>query len=475
MPVERRTLILVLSGLAAIALVSAVSWFFANFERRTETVELGAGPEARRNPLLALERLLARLEIQVESVPGRNLLWQPPAPGDSLVVRGLGPLGPERRARLRAWIEAGGRLVTEAVELGEDGAPPDDLLAELGVQLKAFRESGEGVLGRTTIDGLGGPLAMRFEPGWHLDRAEPEAAEGEGKAEAGRGSDSEPDSEPDSDSGSGSGSGSGWGSGSESKRDPESQTCSPSDQAAGGVEPQPAAAHWPGALSVDAQGRTRLVSLPVGEGRLTVLSDTEMLTNGRLGDQDHALVAAWLALPAPGGKVWLLYDSGVPWLGALLWSAAPLALTSAALLIGCWLWSLGARLGPLEPPPDRRRRDLLEHLDASAAFLWRHGRAARLVEPARRRVLADWERHRPELRRLDPLAQAEGIAAHLGLPVAGVTEALTGEAAEPRDFVYRTARLQGLWHGARPAHRRAPPGTAARRRSTQSDPPETAG
>ena len=142
--------------------------------------------------------------------------------------------------------------------------------------------------------------------------------------------------------------------------------------------------------------------VPIGKGDLTVVSDGSFMTNSGIGKRDHALALAHLAKPAPGGKVWLLYDSSVPWLGALLWAAAPGALLGAAALIPFWLWSFGARLGPLEPPPDRRRRDLAEHLEANGTFLWKRGLASRLVEPTRKRVLAAWQRRRPDLRELGP-------------------------------------------------------------------------
>ena len=213
---------------------------------------------------------------------------------------------------------------------------------------------------------------------------------------------------------------------------------------------------------VGAKGHTRLALVPIGEGQLTVLSDSAFMTNSGIGKRDHALVLAHLAEPAPGGKVWLLYDSSVPWLGALLWAAAPGALLGAALLIPVWLWSLGARLGPLEPPPDRRRRDLAEHLVANGTFLWRQGLASRLVEPTRKRVLAAWQRRRPELRLMGPQQQARAIAKATGLPPDTLAEALLALRDEPLAFVEQAHRLQWLWHGARPSRQARQPATKTR-------------
>jgi hypothetical protein len=204
-------------------------------------------------------------------------------------------------------------------------------------------------------------------------------------------------------------------------------------------------------VRVRADGYTRLVSLPVGAGVLTVVSDQRFLANDRIGRHDHALALAHLARPAPGGKVWLLYDPAVPGFWALLWQTAPGALVAAGLTLLVWAWSLGVRLGPLARPPGRARRDLIEHLDAAGAFLWRHGRAAVLAEGTRREVLAAWQRRRPELRHRSSNQQAAAIAVAAGRPVSPVAAALaTAVQDDPRAFVEHTRLLQTLRRAAGP-------------------------
>lgn len=383
MPAERRHLLAaaaVLVGAAAL-----VSWFLANFERRTLEIPTGVSAAARRNPYLAAERFLSRLEIPVESRAGRALLLKLPAPTDTLAVGALGALTPARRAALRDWLTQGGRLLVEATTLRADGADPGDLPGELGVRLVALeRERGDcpdEALAQIAVGSGAAPLEVSFAPCRALETAAAAAA------------------------------------------------------------------------AVDAGGLTHLVQLPVGAGRVTVVSDSRFMTNAAIGERDHALFLAHLLRPSPGGKVWLLYDSEVPGLAARLWQTVPGALIGAALLIPLWLWSLGARLGPLEPPPERRRRDLMEHLEASGDFLWRRGQSARLAGASRQRVLAAWQRRRPELRRLSPADQAAAIARSLGEPPQALTRALLTPAEGPRAFVDQARRLQALWHGARPPRR----------------------
>ena len=148
----------------------------------------------------------------------------------------------------------------------------------------------------------------------------------------------------------------------------------------------------------------------------------------------------------------------MPWLGALLWAAAPAALVAAGVLVLVWAWSLGARLGPLTPVPDRRRRDLIEHLDAAAAFLWRHGRAGQLVASTQRQVLGAWQRRRPELRHLAPAQQAAVIAKAGARPAGPVAAALHTQAPDAPAFVEQTRLLKALWQGTREHRTAARPG-----------------
>jgi hypothetical protein len=84
-----------------------------------------------------------------------------------------------------------------------------------------------------------------------------------------------------------------------------------------------------------------------------VSADDRFLTNSGIGEHDHAALLAHLATPAAGGWVWQLYTSDMPGLPEVLWRVAPYALGSGAVLVGVFLWHLGWRLGPLEPPPGR--------------------------------------------------------------------------------------------------------------------------
>ncbi|NEV60573.1 DUF4350 domain-containing protein [Thiorhodococcus minor] len=379
---ERRALSLVVGGLVLIAVTAMVSWFFANFERRTERIPVGYSSEARRNALLAAERFLKALELPAESVTGRDRLWHLPAATDTLVVLGVGPMSTERQARLMAWLKQGGHLIVEAMETWEEDTPPAGLLTDLGFRLRF--DAGEGAddddgtrIATLDLADAGRPVKVAFQSGYALE---------------GRDGDE---------------------------------------------------------ILAAAAGRPRILQRRIGEGRLTVLSDSGFLTNTSIGEHDHAYFAAQLLAPEKGGRIWLLYDSDMPWLGALLWGIAPYALTSVAVLAVVWLWSLGRRLGPLVTAPDRRRRDLIEHLDASGDFLWRHNGTTALVDSSRKRILGDWLRHHPDLAQHGSQAQAEALAAFTGESVERIYRSLFAQPDDARGFTEQAMLLQQLRQGPR--------------------------
>lgn len=380
---ERRVLGLVVAGLILIvvALIGAV---LSQLERRTLEIEVGPSEEARRNPFLAAERFLARLEIPVASESGRERLRRLPPPTDTLVVRHPGSLAPERRRALDQWMTDGGRLVVTASESRTGAAEEGDLIGGYGVRLSAEdadRPAAEGsteVLAEIPIECPGRPLRVAFSTERALetiDQSEPE-------------------------------------------------------------------------MAIIAADRLRMVQLPVGDGSLTVLAEDRFMTNAAIGEHDHALLTAYLLAPAPGGTVWLLYDREMPWIGGMIWSAAPYAVISGALSLLAWAWSAGARLGPLQPVPSRDRRDLLEHLGASGDFLWRYGQSDHLIKPTRRRVIELWRRRRPDLGRLDDAALVHAIAVATGEDPDAVVRALHVHAEDADAFVRQSAMLQRLWRKA---------------------------
>lgn len=371
MRAERRLLVLTLLGCAIALGAGLASWLFSHVERRVERIVLPPSHEAQRNPLLAAERFLDRLEIPTVALASGASLCRLPPPVDTLILSEPRPPCPGREADLRDWIAAGGRLVTRARTEEETGP---DLLAGLGVVAKS-----------RAITANQGPVAIR--PGLKAPVF---------------------------------------------LVDPTGRILTENAKNKG---------------DIDASDTPFLQRFGLGDGELLVLASLDFMHNDAIGEQDHARFTAWLATPRDrAGRVWLIGHAGEQArLPALLWALAPEALISAALLLLLWLWSLGARLGPLEAPPSRQRRDLLEHLEASAAFLWRQGQFARLAHASRQGLRRRWTRQLAPDARTGSKEWIQALAEASGTPPESLARALHGVLDSPGACLEQARTLQRLW------------------------------
>ena len=127
-------------------------------------------------------------------------------------------------------------------------------------------------------------------------------------------------------------------------------------------------------------------SIRRGRGRVTLLSDPGLFDNSRLADHDHADFLWALLQHNPGGAIWLQYRRLTPALAQLLWQRAWMPLLGLILTLLAALWHYSRRLGPLLTPRASEPRRLVDHLQASSRFLWRHGAGPMLLHAARQFV-----------------------------------------------------------------------------------------
>ena len=393
--------------------------FFALFERVEEERDVGYRGEARRNELLAFERLVDELGIPAHRP--RAALALPP-PDHALVALGAHhPPGPVYLDKLLAWVGAGGHLV--------------------------FVPAGDGT-GRS-LD----PLLARLEV--TIEWPEEEDGEDDDEGEVGDAS------EPRDDRATGGEGDGGDGEGDDGEGDEDGRT---GDELL-------AALHPPVPLSVREEAPVRRVGMPEwprlhddsgvhlsgrpegaslvgfgwGEGRVTVLADASFLENRQLGRLDHARFA-WDRVTAggrPAGLAIADWRRAVPLSALVARRGWPLG-TAGLLLLAAWIAHRGARFGPPlpdEPPP---RRSLLEHVRASGSFLWRRGQSDELLDASRaalaRRVdlvHAEWARQ-GEGERVRHLARVARV------PAGTVAAALDGDALDAADFTRTVATLERL-------------------------------
>lgn len=198
-----------------------------------------------------------------------------------------------------------------------------------------------------------------------------------------------------------------------------------------------------GYASTDRSGHTYLLEYRLGDGWIGLFSELDFLNNWRIADYDHSDYL-WQLVHSEEepGKVWLQYQPYVPGLLELLWRFAWPLLVGLSITLAALLWASSQRLGPVLIGAGREQRSLLEHINASGQFLWRHGEAGKLVDAVRQRTLQRIMQQHPGWQQLSEPEQIEHIAALSGLDKQQV-EALLAPAGNPtrQQFLHTVRQL----------------------------------
>jgi len=128
---------------------------------------------------------------------------------------------------------------------------------------------------------------------------------------------------------------------------------------------------------------THILQLHYGDGLITVLTDPWIWQNKQIDQYDNAWLLWYLTQDS---EVTLIDKTrqrsrkNHPGLLDALWKYFPEALAASLLLLLLALWHYGQRQGARLPVASRARRQLKEHLSASADFLLRRLGRAHLVQ-----------------------------------------------------------------------------------------------
>ena len=394
-----------LNQLAVVLLVLILAgglgwWFFNNFERVEYTTHTGMSPEARRNPLLAAQRLLTEIGQVVESQSGRHYLVNPPRQPGVILVRDLRtPLSGRRVDDLLTWVASGGHLIVS----------PSRLLEQ---------ETSRPLLERFGVSLVGSQLFSDME--WLQEAFE--EAEKQAQSE-------------------------------DEQLEPLiTEVRLPGDSLSLQVEFD--ADRW---FDVDyddeywlapADDQPHVLIFPHGQGYVTFLSDSDIFRNRQLGEYEHASLLA--ELTAGYERVWLLYGAQMPSLVQMIWRWAPYLVISLMLFLALLLWRMGRRSGPLLLRGQQQRRDLLEHLGAAAEYNWRIDPQAGYLQQTREQVEKRWLASHPQLQRMDQTGRCQWLAEHTGLTPESIALALYDDRKDAGSLVKITANLQRLLSALHP-------------------------
>lgn len=415
-----------LPQLLVILLCILMAIWYATLEWEEKEVDLGPTTEARRNPVLALQRLLEQRDQPVELVRGFAGLERlrvgdtPIGAKDALVLLNTGrSLRQSQVDRLWQWLEGGGRLLV-AVDnpyLDMTALHSDPLLERLGLTLEetAWDDHEEGE-----------------------DESEDETDENEAVAKTSATAEDD-EKEQDADT---------------KPRDHciRQHMILPVvlDRHAGSAPTMEFVSEMSFAeldSSVRAlashQDKLFLVHQEVGDGHVYALPSMRVLSNTYIHCQDNAYIL-WQLL-RDSDKVWLVLNADSPSFWRHLWQLSAFGCIALLCALALWLWYKVPRFGPVLKRRITGRRQFLDHISASAQFLIRQQGKDALIPPLRDEILHRLRLRQPGFSHLSRDEQIAKVAQLSGMKNADVEVALYRPLPVPDPiFIDVVQRLQHL-------------------------------
>ncbi|BCX70220.1 DUF4350 domain-containing protein [Pseudomonas izuensis] len=189
---------------------------------------------------------------------------------------------------------------------------------------------------------------------------------------------------------------------------------------------------------------THMMQLNHGLGSIIVVTDADLWKTPAIDQYDNAWLLWYLTADT---SVTLLYDTEHDSLWTLLLRNFPQALVALLALIGLGLWHAGVRHGPMQQPVPTARRQLQEHLRASADFMLRRSGQHSLLQGLQQDILRRVRRRHPGYDQLGVAEQWRVLSRLTGQPTLAISQAM-GPRPKQRlssaEFSRQVAHLQTL-------------------------------
>ncbi|MGN8275249.1 DUF4350 domain-containing protein [Pseudomonas sp. SMN5] len=370
-----------------VALVGAFAiYLYSKAIPYQETVDHGPSPQAQANPYLAAEYFLRQQGINVEHANSLNVLPTLEPRQHSLLLLGeRSDMTPREVDQLLNWTRAGGRLVFVAEALWDDktGSSGDLLLDRVRLRQLLSEDLKEPE-----------PELIK-EPYPELTKLYLE--------------------------------------------DEEAPAYASFDTDFHLEDPHNLAQAWANsALS------THMMQLNLGLGSITVITDAELWKNEQIDQYDNAWLLWYLSADT---DVTLLFNIDHDNLLTLLLRYFPQALIALAALVALWFWHSAVRDGPVQQPAPKARRQLEEHLQASAGFHLRHNGREHLLHALQQDVLRRARHLHPGFEKLAVAEQWQVLARLTRQPTRAISQALSPRPKQrmsSAEFCRQVAHLQTL-------------------------------
>ncbi len=454
-----------LLGLSLVVLL--VVWFIGRYQYVEKEIEAGYRGHAAENPFYAMQLLLEKMGLDVHSIHDVHELDKlPPVDVTLFIPVHRITLGLRKTEQLLQWVRSGGHLVVAAQPKRRKGAEglPDKLLSPLGVKVQQIAEEEPGnpfsadqrddaadceseqetQTGQPDVDSGDQPLwcdpeSVSDEPDGGTAHIQKPSADGPQAQENTFASDSPQAVKPDT-----ADSGNTETQSCEEKRNPwvrielEGRKLPLEIAIKSEIEDAEGKASW----VVPGKHASAVLQYTLGTGFVTVLGAVFFMRNKEIGKLDHAEFAWRLATWAGReGGAWVVYGEKRPSILKLLLKNAWPVLLSSILLLVLWLYGKMLRFGPVVPLPDRPRRSIMEHIDASGRFLWSRGKGGVLLASIQWAILRKAEMRITNWKQMSNATRYQRLAELSDLTPAQVESALAHFYSDIRSDLVETMRI----------------------------------
>ncbi|WP_338920424.1 DUF4350 domain-containing protein [Pseudomonas silesiensis] len=189
---------------------------------------------------------------------------------------------------------------------------------------------------------------------------------------------------------------------------------------------------------------THMMQLNHGLGSIIVVTDADLWKTPAIDQYDNAWLLWYLTADT---HVTLLFNTDHDNLLTLLLRYFPQALVALIALIGVWFWQVGVRHGPVLEPVPRARRQLQEHLRASADFLFRRKGRDHLLHVLQLDILRRVRRRHPGFEQLGIAEQWQVLARLTGQSTRAISQVMSPRPKQrlsSGEFSRQVAHLQIL-------------------------------
>lgn len=375
-------------------------YLIKHLERYQETIDQGPSPEARANPWLAAEHFLRRRSIDVTIADSINQLPNASQASQTLLLLDSREnMTPKQADRVLHWARSGGHVLFVAERLWNEksGRSGDLLLDRLQVhQLLTKDLKGQDGSSANPVIPLRAPVAQTPKVPWpELTRLYLENEEAPAYVSF--------------------------------------------DNSFHLEDPQDHAQSW-----ANSANATHMLQLNYGDGLITVVTDADLWKSRYIDQYDNAWLLWYLTQDS---KVTMVIRPEHDNLFKLLLRHFPLLLLMLILLIGTGLWHSAMRQGPVREPVTRVRRQLTEHLKASAAFLRRHNGQQTLMRTLQMDIVRRARIRHPGFESLMVADQWQVLARLTRQPTSVISDALRPRPAQrmsSSEFTRQVAHLQTI-------------------------------